>query len=596
MEKNNANEYTIITALKELVESLDNNVQNISTLDKEILTKVVSAVTGVSMQVTSVQNDDIDVNEPEYMHVDIGEIRARRSAELVQIEKIVKKLESLDAIRYYGSSDSGLAQLYSDLYPIHRYNSTAKMFYLYDGTRWIPDHEGLSAKHDLKLLCKALLQYAEEISADNYTKAISKLGGSTKRNNVLIDIKDNSAFTTGDLDKNDYLLNVENGTLDLSGDRPILLSHHPDMLLSKICRVKYNPNAAGEEWKKFVDDIMLGEKEKIRYLQKIAGLALTGNTQEEKMFILYGPTTRNGKSTYCETLAYLEGEYAANVRPESLSQKNNVDSRQASGDIARLAGIRYCSVAEPRKRMVLDAGIVKNLTGRDGITARHLHEREFTFWPKMTMIMNTNHLPIISDDTLFSSGRVVVVEFLRHFEETEQDRTLKDRLSSPDSLSGILNWCLEGWCAYQKEGLEPPQSILDATAQYRMDSDKIGAFISECLLPNDSINTTGKDAYMAYTRWCQDAGYGVENKSNFFAELKNKGIFRASGTVEGKTVRNVITGYIIRQEWVATEIVPSLSATGQRRTIPNSAPWVHPTVTPFDKNASETNKQMKLSI
>lgn len=568
----NNNEFNIMVALKEIVESLDNDIEKVSTLDKAILSKVVSAVTGIPMQLPPDDVEDTEIDEPEYMRVDLDDIKMRRNAELLEINKIVKKLEDLEAIKYYGSSDSGPAQLYSDLYPNHRYNSTAKTFWIYDGTRWVPDNEGLLARHDLKILCKALLKYSERICADNYAKAIMKLGGSTKRNNILVDIKDNSAFSVNDLDRNDYLLNVENGTLDLSGDKPTLMSHHPDMLVSKICRVKYNPNIKGEEWQKFVSDIMLGDTAKIRYLQKIAGMSLTGNTQEEKIYILYGPTTRNGKSTYCETLAYLEGDYAANIRPESLSQKNNVDSRQASGDIARLAGVRYCSVAEPRKRMVLDAGIVKNLTGRDGITARHLHEREFTFLPKMTMVMNTNHLPIISDDTLFSSGRVVVIEFLKHFEEDQQDRTLKDRLCSPESLSGILNWCLEGWYAYKKEGLEPPQPIVDATAQYRLDSDKIGAFISECLVPCESINTVGKEAYMAYTRWCQDAGYGIENKSNFFAELKNKGIFRISGTVKGKTVRNIISGYIIRQEWLEPRRLSSWPSVGQTCVRPGTTP------------------------
>ena len=119
---------------------------------------------------------------------------------------------------------------------------------------------------------------------------------------MLQDSKDVYFFSNEQLDVNDYLLNVQNGTLDLSGNEPVFLSHSPDMLLSKICNAEYDPAADCREWKKFLMEIMQGDKEKISYLQKIAGLSLTGCTQEETCFILYGSTTRNGKSTFCETL------------------------------------------------------------------------------------------------------------------------------------------------------------------------------------------------------------------------------------------------------------------------------------------------------
>ena len=61
---------------------------------------------------------------------------------------------------------------------------------------------------------------------------------------------------------NDYLLNLQNGTLDLSGDKPVFLSHSPDMLLSKICNAEYDPAADCKEWKKFLLEIMRDDKRK----------------------------------------------------------------------------------------------------------------------------------------------------------------------------------------------------------------------------------------------------------------------------------------------------------------------------------------------
>lgn len=446
----------------------------------------------------------------------------------------------------YETSDKGNARLFADIFKDkHRYCSTRKDFMLFDGKRWIDDLEGLSARKSAKELSDALIRYAVTVDTDGkYLKAVTPLCNLRNRNNMLQDSRDLSYFTNEQLDVNDYILNVQNGTLDLSGDKPIFMEHSPDMLLSKICNVNYEPSAKCEVWEKFINEIMQNDKSKIEYLQKIAGLSLTGNTSEETAFILYGSTTRNGKSTFCETLIYLLGDYALTMRPETLATKQNADSRQANGDVARLCGCRFVNASETPKRMLFDTALLKSLLGRDSITARFLHQREFEFIPKFKLVINTNYLPVITDDTIFSSGRLNVVSFDRHFEPHEQDKHLKDKLRRKEELSGILNWCLEGLRLYRKDGLKAPEAVQKATNAYRADSDKIGNFINECLKKTDT-NSKAKEIYDCYVKWCSDNGYGIENKGNFFAEMKNKGLFATSGTVTGKTVKNVIKGYVI---------------------------------------------------
>lgn len=437
--------------------------------------------------------------------------------------------------------------------PMHRYNPSRKDFMRYDGKRWIDDIEGLSARASAKVLSDALVRYAVNVDTEGkYLKAVATLCNIRNRNNMLQDSRDVYFFSNEQLDMNDYLLNVQNGTLDLSGNGPVFLSHSPDMLLSKICNAEYDPAVDCKEWKKFLLEIMQDDKEKISYLQKIAGLSLTGNTEQETCFILYGNTTRNGKSTFYETLIHLLGDYAVTMKPESLAVRQNLDSRQASGDIARLAGCRFCNASEPPKRMLFDTALLKSLLGRDSITARHLYQRETTFIPKFKLVINTNFLPTVTDDTVFSSGRINVISFDRHFEPQEQDKDLKNRLRDKQELSGILNWCIEGLQLYRKEGLKPLAAVQTATDTYRTDSDKVGNFINECLTKTGR-NSKAKDVYEAYTKWCDDNGYGCENKGNFFAELKTKGVFANSGTVEGKTVKNIVKGYTVETDFVEYE-------------------------------------------
>ena len=462
-------------------------------------------------------------------------------------QEIVKKLFELGAAENYPTNDKGYGKLFADVFKDkHRYNSTLRDFMVYDGKRWVLDSEGLAARNDAKILSDALLIYGAQTDA-NYLKRVVGLCNLKNRNSMISDAKDFYYFCNEEFDLNDYKLNLLNGTLDISADKVVLNPHDPEDKLSKLCNVEHDPDAKSEVWDKFLDQIMLEDKEKIRYLQKIAGLSLTGNTEIESCFILYGSTTRNGKSTFCETLLYLLGDYALTMKPETLALKQNTDSSRASGDIARLAGCRFCNASEPPKRMLFDAALLKTLLGRDSITARHLYQREFNFIPKFKLLINTNYLPQITDETLFTSGRINVVSFDRHFEPSEQDKKLKNKLREPAELSGILNWCLEGLRLYRCEGLEPPEAVKAATESYREASDKIGNFISECLVPSERNSKAG-DIYDAYAVWCYDCGYGVESKGNFFSELKTKGIFATTGTVDGKTVKNVVCKYIIDTE------------------------------------------------
>lgn len=455
----------------------------------------------------------------------------------------------------YPQNDKGLGALFADTYRnLCRFNVTAKEWYVYDGRIWKEDTGGMHTSRFAKELADALLVYAagilgmDEDKKKQYVDFVLRLGKRQVRNTMIEDAKDRYFISKGDLDKDLYLFNCQNGTLDLKEFQ--FRAHDPNDLLAKISNVVYDPEAQSTEFERFITDIMQGDERKIDYLQKLLGYALTGDTSLETCFILYGATTRNGKSTLVETFAYMLGNtagYALNMKPETLAVKQNNDSRQASGDIARLDGCRFLNAAEPPKRMIFDTGLLKTLLGRDSITARHLHEREFEFVPVFKLFMNTNFLPLITDDTLFTSGRINVITFDRHFEPHEQDKTLKDRLKKQENISGFFNWCIKGLQKFYLSGAEPPAAVTAATGEYRTNSDKMGNFISECLEPANE-NCKALDVYNAYQNWCKSNGYGTENKGNFFAELKAKNMFFATGTINGKTLCNVVKGYKITQQ------------------------------------------------
>lgn len=223
-----------------------------------------------------------------------------------------------------------------------------------------------------KILAKALIKYAVSESEDDnkYLKYATTWNEHRKRNTIIQDARDLNFFKNEDCDTDLYILNCLNGVLVLRQDRVEFIKHAPDLLLSQIANVRYEPGKSCEWWKKFVDEVMEGNQEKVRYLQKLFDICLTGDTRIEKMWFLFGGTTRNGKSTMIETISNLLGTYAVSVRAETLAIKNNTDSRTASPDIAKLAGKRLAVASEPQKRMALDVALLKSMTGRDAISAR----------------------------------------------------------------------------------------------------------------------------------------------------------------------------------------------------------------------------------
>lgn len=469
-------------------------------------------------------------------------------------DKVVLKLKNLKPETEYDQTDIAMAKLFSNIFcGIARYNTTAKEWYVYDGTVWKKDAGGMNIAKFAKTFADALLIYCttieDERRKNEYVKYVSRFSRYNNRESLIKDARSEMFISMEDFDRNGNLFNCLNGTYHL--DTGEFSEHDPDDLISKCSNVIFDPEAASPAFESFINEIMMNDQAKIAYLQKSLGVSLTTDTSLEMCWIWYGPSTRNGKGTLAETISYMMGNssgYALAMAPETLALRKNKDTRQASGDIARLHGCRFLNASEPPKRMLFDAALLKTLLGRDTIVARHLCEREFEFTPQFKLFINTNYLPQIQDQSLFTSGRINVVLFERHFEQEEQDHKLKDRLREPGNISGIFNWCLEGLKLYREIGIDPPETVLNATADYQKSSDKIQMFMDDQMIKSRNKNEPAGEAYRRYADWCEDNGFRTESKRSFFDDLQAKGLFGERGTVNGTTVKNVIRGYRFQTE------------------------------------------------
>lgn len=471
----------------------------------------------------------------------------------VSREEIQDNIRSID-IDIDDFNDKGFGRMFALIFKkVLRYNRTRKSWYYYDGKVWLNDLGRTTAERYAKFFADGLISLCENLGMNKTTmKPVYRLNDHAKRNTIIDEAKSEHPFDEEDFDRDIYLLNCKNGTLDLRTGK--FREHNADDLLSKIANVDYVEGATCERWIQFMNEVMEGDSTMIDYLQRILGMCLTGDTKEEEFYILYGPKTRNGKSTLLEIMRFLLGNtkgYAVNTEASTFSVKTRTGGTPSS-DKVRLAGARLVTVNEWHKNTEINGSMLKDMTGGEQQTGRAMRENEIQFLPQFKLFINTNHLPKINDDSIFASNRVNVILFNRHFSEDEQDKSLKETLKQPENLSGILNWLLEGLKKYREYGLTRPQSVIELTAKYREDNDKIGSFIHDCLVASNE-NVTHKNVYEVFKIWCIENGCGTEKLQNFKEQLGQKLTIEKTASVgtpgHKKTEYNVVIGYVIADEW-----------------------------------------------
>lgn len=339
-----------------------------------------------------------------------------------------------------------------------------------------------------------------------------------------------------DMDANDYLFNLKNGTFNLKTLE--LQEHKKSDNISRLAPFEYQPNATCPEFLKYLDRIFRNrgdaKQDTISFLQRAVGYTLTGSTQEQCLFILYG-SGANGKSVFLDILNALMGEYGTVTQSKSFT----TDHGEINNDIAALAGKRLVYASENSSETKLDESLIKQLTGGENVSARFLHQEFFVFSPKFKLWWAFNHPPAISDMTNSIWRRLKIVPFDEVLPESEWDRKLAERLKTTE-LSGIFNWAIQGLKDYYKFGLNPPKIVTKATSDYKMDQDILHDFINEyCEIPEENEpwgkrNTIkASELYGAYKIWNSYNGEEKPMSSTKFGRLLRDKGFSKDRTKDG---------------------------------------------------------------
>ncbi|STX19330.1 phage/plasmid primase, P4 family [Levilactobacillus brevis] len=421
--------------------------------------------------------------------------------------------------------DTGNTDRFMDQYgDLMKYSFIDKNWMIYNGSYWEIDETGQvhsladqvidSMKHE-KLVVPPDSDLTEEKAMKAFQKHIKHSRSNSGKKALIDEIKHRVPVLHGEFDSDKTLLNVANGYVDLTSG--LLHEHDITKMFSRQTRTEYTDTIDAPEWQQFLDQIFNKDQELIDYVQKAVGYSLTGSTKEQVMFILYG-NGRNGKSIFIDTIADALGNYARSMQADSIMVKQNKSA--ANSDIARLEGARLVTSSEPNDGLRLDEGLVKQLTGGDTVTARYLYGKEFEFKPEFKLWLATNHKPIIrgTDDGIWR--RLMLIPFAVKIPDNRVDKDLKYKLQREEV--GILNWAVEGALKWQREGLKAPESVRQASRDYRNEMDVTSEFLEECCTLSEHETVRAAELYRRYKNWAGDNSQYLMNSTKFGKEMMKK--------------------------------------------------------------------------
>jgi len=419
-----------------------------------------------------------------------------------------------------------------------RYCQPWKKWLAWTGKVWC---EGAEAEvmHLAKQTVRQMYEEAGKLADDDLRQKLAKHALSSEsahRRRAMVFLAESEPVVACDhtnFDLDPYLLNCENGTLDLRTGT--LQPHSREDYLTKIAPVAFDSDATCAKWLAFLDDIFDGNTNLTQFIQRAVGYSLTGDVSEDALFFAHGEGS-NGKTTFLLSAQGLLGPYAAEVSPGLLLTRRYEAHPTALAD---LFSIRLAVSEEVGEGRRFDEERLRYITGGSPIKARRMREDFWEFSPTHKIWLAANEKPRITGQDYAIWRRIKLIPFNVKFTDPDQpgpdkDISLRKNLFR-DERAGILTWALEGCLSWQSEGLDPPAEVKDATAEYKQEEDVVQHFIeSECIIdPNLRVNPT--DLHKAYEKWRKETGATKLTPHAFGRRLTEKG-FTSDLSRNGTTV------------------------------------------------------------
>jgi putative DNA primase/helicase len=386
-----------------------------------------------------------------------------------------------------------------------RYVAVWNKWLQWDGMHWVFE-DTLHAFHLARELCRD--------AKDARHKTVAAVVGLSRTDR-------RQAATTAQWDADPWLLGTPDGTIDLRTGK--LMPARQGDYITKIASVTPASESPAQSCQMFLEFFqrVTGGNEKLQdFLQRACGYCLTGLTIEDSLFFLHG-LGANGKGVFLRTVSGILGDYH---KTASMDMFTVTHSERHPTDLAMLRGARLVTAIETEEGKRWDEAKLKALTGGDPIAARFMRQDFFEYTPQFKLMIAGNHKPSFRNVDEAIRRRVKLVPFTVTIPEAERDQELSTKLKADGP--GILRWMIDGCLMWQRDGLNPPAIVTNATDSYLTGQDDLQHFIDDACVTGANESDSSEHLWDGWTDWAEDHHEFVGTQRRFGDRLEDKGYRR----------------------------------------------------------------------
>lgn len=298
---------------------------------------------------------------------------------------------------------------------------------------------------------------------------------------------------------------------------------------------------------KFFSQLMPKKKQR-EYFRKCLGYWISGNTDAQCFFVLYGSGS-NGKSKISDVMDKILSQFYVVCADEVFSD-TKADGKP-SPHLAELF-LRRCgfySEGETADDMNISEKNLKRISGQDKIKARNLFQGLFQFFSDVKLVMLTNFTPPLNAEKAMKR-RIRYIFFDSVFSDDPQEgEFLRDdkfvNQIMNEYLDEVFTWIVDGSVEYFKDKkIEPPEEWQQRTNKILESDDSIATFIKRFITrtDNEKVSIRKKDLFDRYSKFCDANSQRCNKRSTFYNRLDHLNF--TTGTIKGYDVyRGMVCSY-----------------------------------------------------
>ena len=456
-------------------------------------------------------------------------------------EELAKEIPNHD-LCYLRAFDNVLSKFIHRIYGENFVCSSPEKdtWYYFNGIRWKKENKSFNLRkkitnevfNKIEIYRKQLIKEgASDDIIKNYHGILQKLGSGIKLNCLEIEFYNEKFIDI--IDQNKNLLGFENGIYDLDTMefRNGVSSDYVSMSTGYDFRQHSSEEPVYQELLTLISQI-LPDPETRHFTLKSLSSCLDGHNRDENFYIWSGKNASggNGKSTLTELLTKALGEYAIDS-PVSLITGKRESANSPNSAMAAIRNKRVVIMQEPGSKDLIQADVMKSLTGGDRVSTRELNSSQITFKPHAKIFLATNKLPSISDQDGGTARRLKITEFVSKFienptsdsglgtREFKIDKELKNKLENYKTV--FLCILLNYYRIYRQEGLVPPEAVAIVTKKYENSNNNMKSFLEEHILKGSRTDFITKEQIKAIYRSDIFLQRNFPKLSSFLTDLEN---------------------------------------------------------------------------